>query len=222
MNVIKPLDPHVGNILAVYSQADRQDKYQGMNAYQDYHMVMRGLYHLYCEDENNPEWTSLNVICGVFAALSPNATYSSNLSSAASLISTFNNGLDMNKAKVSTYRKNKIKAWAMLTTGSVAGLLKAKKTTAFYKNISSPNNPDNPVVVDGHIYSVWSLKQFRMNEAKVGNGKRYDRIAGDVITAARIAGILPSQMQAVCWFTWKRVNRISFDVKELQPKLWID
>lgn len=84
MNVIKPLDPHVGNILAVYSQADRQDKYQGMNAYQDYHMVMRGLYHLYCEDENNPEWTSLNVICGVFAALSPNATYSSNLSGAAS------------------------------------------------------------------------------------------------------------------------------------------
>lgn len=223
MNVIKPLDPHVVNILSVYAMADRMDKFKGMTAYRDYHRIMHGISIQYKVE--------LQKVCAVFAALSPNATYESNLSSTRALIEAYVQGGGLRSFKVSTYDLNKCKAWLIMhtpwATHDPGAWITAKKTSAFYKNIFHPTGEltkplSMPVVVDGHMYSVWMLEQFGMQDAQVGNGVQYDQIEADIRTAAKVVSIGASQMQAVCWFTWKRVNRISYDVRELQHRLWIE
>lgn len=215
MTGILPLDKHVANILSVYSVADNVDKSQGMYAYETYHQIMVNLAAKHNADVDS--------VAAAFAALSPNATYASNLSSTESMLSAWSKGKGMDAAKVSTYPANKQKAWDLLrwekSYAEGGTWTNGKKTFAFYRNIVQPTNPLVPVVVDGHMYSVWMLKVYGMKEAKVGNGGRYENIANDIRCAARIVGIRPSQMQAVCWFTWKRVNRLSYDVGELQGKL---
>lgn len=222
MNIIKPLDPHVVNILSVYARADKYDRQKGIEAYRDYHQRLVQV----TEEANRQSYNNvpLNKVCGVFSALSPNSTYESNLTSATNMISAYVLGKGIDSFKVSTYGANKQKAWDLLNDESAPPQwwITAKKTQAFYWNIYRPDEDVNPVVVDGHMYSIWQLKQVRMSEAKIGNNKQYDRIANDVRIAARLIGIGASQMQAVCWFTWKRVNRIAYDTRELQHRLWIE
>lgn len=104
MNIIKPLDQHVVNILSVYAMADRHDREQGMTAYQDYHDTMQEL--------ATKHFRPLDKVCAVFAILSPNATYASNLSSADKMLDAHQYGMPIDSFEVSTYRQNKIKAWS--------------------------------------------------------------------------------------------------------------
>ncbi len=158
--------------------------------------------------------------------LSPNATYASNLSSAEAMLAAWTAGRTIDSFSVATYMQNKRKAWMLLTTDDqweVQQWFAGKKTRAFFQNVySGGTSPMDGIVVDGHMYSVWMLKRFGMREAKVGNGKRYDEIANDIRVAANIIGVWPSEMQATCWFAWKRINRISFDVAELQLEMFRD
>ncbi len=44
-----------------------------------------------------------------------------------------------------------------------------------------------------------------------GRVPHYDRVADAYREAAYRIGVLPSQLQATTWFTWKRLNRIVYD-----------
>ncbi len=202
---------HLGNILTVYAHADRVDIATGMGAFQGYNALMKALATEFRQSEEN--------VTGVFAALSPNSDYKTNVSSARTMLAAHNRGAAIDDFKVTTYKNNKRKAWSILEGRRPLDVIVAKKTRSFYLNIIAPFHPW-PVTIDGHMYSVWMLKRFNMIEAQVGSGKKYDRISSDFRLAAKAVGILPNQLQAICWFTWKRVNRISFDVKLLQHELW--
>lgn len=198
---------HVGNILTVYAYADRLDKKAGMDAYAEYLRIMLNLAREF-------DFTT-DEVCGVFAALSPNADYKTNLSSTKTMLGAFNNGRSLDEFRVTTYGNNKRKAWSILNGKTPLEVLLAKKTRSFYLNISNPHDPD-PVTIDGHMYSVWWLERFKMQDAQVGSGNRYDKIAADYRFAAKALGILPNQLQAICWFARKRLNLISVDRESLQ------
>lgn len=43
----------------------------------------------------------------------------------------------------------------------------------------------------------------------------YNEIAADYRAVAARAGLLPNQLQAITWFTWKRINRIVYPGRQL-------
>jgi hypothetical protein len=71
------------------------------------------------------------------------------------------------------------------------------KTRAFYVNILDPNNSDI-VTVDTH-----AIKIAGINRDSVGV-KLYNAIADGYRECAEYVGILPQQIQAITWITYKR------------------
>lgn len=201
---------HIGNIFQVYSRSDRKDLIAGMCAYQNYHDTMRKIAKRFGVHDR--------VVMGCFAALSPNNDYNGNLKDTETVISTFLDGKSVESANVTTYKPNRTKAWSICQGEAPLDVLGGKKVRSFYQNIVDPDD-EVPVTIDGHMYSVWMLQRFNMSDAKVGSGKQYDIIADDYRAVAKTLGVLPNVLQATCWFTWKRINLIRFDKKELQHNL---
>lgn len=195
-------NPHVGNIFQVYARADRWDTEAGMQAYHGYHKLMAEI-AVDCG-------VNVSVAVAVWAALSPNNGYQSNLDNTRTLIQAFNKDTEIDKVKVNTYDSNKRKAWRICQGADALETLHAKKTCNFYQNTLNPDDPA-PVTIDGHMYSVWMLQRFTMSDAKIGNGRRYESIAEDFRYTAKVLGLLPNQLQAICWFTWRRIHNILAD-----------
>lgn len=150
-------------------------------------------------------------VIGAFCALSPNNDYMGNLRSLVSVAHGYINNVPVEDITVSTYNACKLRAWQCLSGVDFLSFTRGPKTRSFYKNITSPTD-NNSVTIDGHMFSVWSGTRFRMKE--VAHFKfRYEDIAKDFRTVARQIGILPSQLQAICWFAWKRMNRIVYDAQ---------
>lgn len=200
-------NPHIGNIFQVYARADRWDVETGLVAYQRYHEIL--------EDIASKYSTSAQIAIGAFAALSPNNDYAGNLKDTHRVLAARVRHESIDSFNVTTYGPNKAKAWRICQGENPLDVLAGRKTNNFYRNIQNPLDP-NPVTIDGHMYSVWQLKRFRMDDAKVGSGTTYDDIADDFRTVARVLGILPNQLQATCWHTWKRINLIVMDRAMLQ------
>lgn len=201
-------NPHLGNIFQVYARADRWDKSQGLRAYSSYHDILAKL-----ADANH---TPIDIVCAVFAALSPNTSYTSNLRAAQQTIEAFNAGRMIDSFSVPTYGNNKAKAWSILKGQDPLAEIKAPKTRSFYLNLLHPTDP-RPVTIDGHMFSVWSLERTLMKKVPSLHGAKYERIARDFRQAATVLDILPNQLQAICWFTWRRIHNL---FAETQPSLF--
>lgn len=66
------------------------------------------------------------------------------------------------------------------------------------------------MTVDGHIVAAYRGKDLAMKEATV-SGTEYKIVAETIRELAAGHKMLPNQMQAIIWFTRKRVKRIIFD-----------
>lgn len=207
-------NPHIGNIFTVYSMADHWDREEGMHAYRTYHAIMWEIAR-----ESGKDMT-MEKVAGAFAALSPNADYITNLESTRRAVYAYNTwGVEgKDKFQVTSYPANKTKAWRILCGEAPLDVLGGLKTRSFYMNIMYPENTVE-VTIDAHMLSVWSLRRFKVQEANMSPA-RYLEVARDFVRVAFLLDIFPSQLQAICWFTWKRVNRISFPIDKLQPGLF--
>lgn len=197
---------HLGNVFQVYAQADRWDRELGLKAYAEYHQVLLSL----SADFNVP----VDTTCAVFAAISPNVTYVSNLRAARAILEAYRANRSLDSLSIPIYKNNQRKAWSILADNAEPlDLIRAPKTRSFYLNLANP--PDaRPVTIDGHMYSVWNLKQYRMREVPRFN---YEHIARDFRQCATLLNILPNQLQAVCWFAWRRIHNLFTDK---QPSLF--
>lgn len=132
---------------------------------------------------------------GVIAALSPQKEWGLNMRLAARAfaegVATGNTGNCNDKA-------NAILAGANPLDVLGNGL----KTRNFYLNILDPSDA-HPVTIDRHAYDI------ALGERAVGNKRlgltptRYDAFCEAYRVAASVAGILPQQLQAVTWETWR-------------------
>lgn len=190
----------VGNVLTVYSHADRWDREFGMKAYENYKDKIVAI------AAEHGSWSDSTAI-GVFAALSPNMDERTNFLALHRVLAFHD--------VVPAYPQSVEKARRIIQGESPMAVL-GRKTRAFYQNILQPGDIANPVVVDAHMYSVWKLKRHTVTQVDI-DAKLYACISRDFGKAAAMIGIRPNQLQATCWTVWKRRNNIVF--KEHQPKL---
>jgi hypothetical protein len=189
------------NLNRVFMQADAMEMSEGMSAYQRYHDSM--------EEFANYYGNTIEGTVGAFVALSPNNSYAQNLRSLASVLKGVNEGVPVENIITSTFPKCRARAFAC-ASGKMNFLQEAKgqKTRAFYQNIVDPTD-NHPVTVDGHMYGAWKGEYTKMTDAKVSQ-RLYGVISGDIREIAFYHHLLPHQVQAILWFTWKRLHRVLF------------
>ncbi len=202
------------NIMRTFDRADEIDLSEGLSAYFHYRETMAAVGRHY--------GYTLEQTAAAFAALSPNNDYVGNLRSLVSVMqahrrAAVEGGADPARAAdftVSSYRHCAERALLYLSGVPFLEHAKGPKICSFYVNITQPWVP-HVVTIDGHMVSVWTGRRWRMKEVPeskvIAGRRRYEAVADDFRLASMRLGILASQVQAVCWFTWKRVNGIVFD-----------
>lgn len=134
-------------------------------------------------------------IAGVISALSPNNKWERNVLDAESVCLEYLGGPE---AKVCTYGLNKQKALSILNGTRIEDVLKGNKTYAFYRNILDPSDKKY-VTIDFHAVNIYDLSLTK-REIK---DKEYKRIAEEYIKTANMLNLLPNQLQATTWVTWR-------------------
>ena len=192
---------NVQNIFKVWEQVDSIDLHEGMTAYEKYNQTMCRLAWHY----DFP----LSSVVGAFCALSPNNDYMGNLRSLVTVLKGFREHKLLWDLTVSTYDSCKYRAWRCLLGQNFMTFTKGPKTRSFYINIMKPTD-NYAVTIDGHMYSVWYGKYLNM-KAVAKMGFDYEAVAHDFRTVAFSIGIVPCQLQACLWFTWKRINNAVYN-----------
>jgi len=193
-------DRNLDNIRRVWHQADRVDRDEGMTAFPRYRSTLNRLANVY--------GLPLSSVVGMFCALSPNNAYMTNLRAVKDMLEG---------GKGAGYGACRARARRCISGDDFLSFTKGLKTRNFYQNIMDPSN-HYPVTIDGHAYCVWVGRRMTMKQA-VRAKFDYHKIADGYREVAGELGIVPCQLQAVTWFTWKRINAI---VYKPQMNLFMD
>lgn len=189
------------NIEKWFRLADDVDRREGAQAYIRYRIVMES----FVERFGYP----LETTVAAFVALSPNTDYLSNLRSLVSVLHGLRNGIPHDEITVSTYNHNKRRAISyLLGEAPFVAPARGRKILSFYDNILYPLT-SNRVTVDGHMIAIWRDENLTMKEATV-RPREYDAVEAEVRRLAFYHQMVPCEMQAVLWFTRKRVQGIKF------------
>ena len=193
----------IENLRLWLSRSDAIDEREGKLAYARYQATMAA----YAERYD----TTLEIATAVFCALSPNNDYYGNLRSMASVLEGVRTNKFVDDVRVSTYKHCRARAWSY-ATGRVDFLdtVKGPKIRSFYLNLIDPNDPE-PVTIDGHMHCCWINEDRTMREALVRSKRAYNEIADGCRELAREEGLIPNQLQAILWFTRKRVCNVKYD-----------
>lgn len=193
---------YYANLEKLWSQADQLDISDGLKAYIRYHDMFFAMAHRY--------GTTIEVAVGVFSALSPNNDYLNNLRGAATLLHWARHGVtNLNNVNVGTFHHARARAIRLINGEPFFEVSKGLKTRNFYLNIVDPTDPI-PVTIDGHMYWAAHGKDGTMTEVRLGRPE-YREIAGNIRELAKRQGFLPCQMQAILWFTRKRIKQVVYD-----------
>ena len=164
------------NIMSVYRRALSSDVEAGMSWYARAHDIAR-------------EAADVSIGAGILSALSPRMPWKRNVILARQ---GFVSPLDGGALTGSLVKANRI-----LAGEHPLAVLGGLKTRAFYQNILAPSD-DVTVTVDTHAIKIAGL-----NRDSVGKGM-YNDIADGYREVAAYVGILPQQIQAITWTTWRR------------------
>ena len=175
-------------------QATDFDIIAGRSAYPKYNRIM-------CRIADRCQ-TTPRTASAVFAALSPNNDYHGNLRDTNTVLLASKNMMFSEQFKVSTYGNNKRKALSIAYGAEPLNEIRAKKTRNFFKNVYNPADKE-PVTVDGHMINIW--QGWRQNlVGLISSPALYDTIADGVRDLAGTVGMIPCELQAVLWITWRR------------------
>lgn len=198
------------NLFRVWQSAWPSEIEYGRTAYQGYKNTLTQL----ADRHTVPVYKAV----GVFAALSPNNEYRSNMMDADNLISGWKCGKSEPEISVHTYGLNRSKAWRILQGEDPAKVLPDKsKTYNFYHNILHPSN-NFFVTVDGHMVNTWTGVRVPMDKAKL-TPRLYDIIRSDVQSVAGFCRVPAPIFQATLWVTWRRLGGNDNEVPA-QTTLW--
>lgn len=193
------------NILQTYNAASPEELDAGMNWYANANLLTDGI----AKRTGVPLWA----VCGVIAALSPGSLWGRNVLEAEELISAWKANLPL--PLVGVYGKRNVdKAIQILKGTNPLDVLpeSGPKTRSFFANILFPQTSD-AVTVDRHAKALaYGLHSIRLGYAsnsllstvRVGE---YDYLAWHYRRVAERLGLIPSQLQAICWIVWKRLGQ---------------
>lgn len=210
---MKPIDPKevsemARNVALCYKKASDEEKRLGHQWYSIARTHCKRLSVLYGVSEE--------VAASVVAALSPNCSWTINLADSENLLDAHSRGLPVDSITVSTYNRNKIKAWAIVSENKPS-LLSGQKVTAFRDCILNPMS--QAVCVDGHAYSIAKAVRFTItgaNKAPTLTAHRFKTVQEAYRKVANRLGIAPYKVQATTWTSHRRtINGL-----DRQPVLW--
>lgn len=141
-------------------------------------------------------------ISGVISALSPRNKWLTNVKDTETLLEAYMNKQALEDFKVSTFNRNKEKAWKLLSLNSeqeVEALLNGKKTQNFFWNIYQPKNPHH-VTLDTHMYGVVHNERVI---SKSFTNKKYEEVKQHFIEFALARNLTPNVVQAICWNNYR-------------------
>lgn len=146
----------------------------------------------------------LDRVCGVIACLSVQNRWEQNKIDTENLCRTYQEGAPFDQMTVGTYKLQKDKAIAILTTEednpdipTMVGTKYACKTRAFYDNILRPDE-STEVTLDRWLFRALGLERYLE-----GGGNRYVALYRKLVKAFREEAdrmdMLPSVLQAAIW-----------------------
>lgn len=189
------------NILACYHRASDTDRREGLYWYETAHNDARALGERY--------GISTAQAAGVIAALSPSNKWGNNLLDADLLISAWRAGKPLPAVGVYGGR-NVAKAGRILNgeRDGAAVLLQfnrktGPKTWAFYQLIAEPLENDL-VCIDRHAKAI--AVNRAAGETDIVRPSEYEHLAEHYRHVAGLVSLLPHQVQAITWVTWRRLQ----------------
>lgn len=189
------------NLEKVFAKADDIDFEEGKQAYFNYNRTLNGI----ARATDLP----LDRVAGCFSALSPNNDYMGNLRSCVTLCLGFSHGAKEENCTVTTYNANRAKAWRLLQGQHFYSVYKGLKVRNFYRNLTEPNHPE-AVTIDGHMFNVCRNELTTLWLSGLSK-TTYAALAKVFHKVANAHNLLPSQLQAIVWFVWKRIHNIKFN-----------
>jgi hypothetical protein len=186
----------VANILTVIAQATDEEKVIGMAWYQ---VALD-----FCVGLGKRNGIETWLAAGVTATLSPACKWVRNMVDADNLVTAYGMGGATAAWNVSccTYGPNKAKAIALLEGGEME--VKGRKVASFFFNIMNPSDPF-VVVVDRHAWNVCVADRYIKHDKHSVDAAMYAVGVEAYQLAAVRMNILPSQVQAIAWTTWRRL-----------------
>lgn len=191
------------NILSVYVRANDLDRAEGLHWYQMAYDTAKVI-----SDKFN---VSLPQSVGVIAALSPGRNWGMNLLEAEDFIKEYTKGRrGADLPVVGTYgHRNIRKAIRILEGEPPMHVLGGNKVRSFYMNIVSPLN-SLEVTIDRHAKGLAvrsnSIKGATTEEDAIVTNAEYPYYAKHYVKLAERLGLIPHQLQAICWVTWRRLK----------------
>lgn len=191
----------IANMRRVVEKATGDEIIYGQSAYVRYHEAVKHV----ADSTGN----SMETACAVFCALSPQNNFYGTLRSCLSVLHWAGRIPD-ERITVTTYHHARARALRYLRGEEVfPSQTRGRKTLSFYDNILNPNTSLR-VTVDGHILNIWENQPSRrLNQCRV-TSQKYDEIEMSIIEEAQQFSCSPCDLQAILWFTWKRLHRIGY------------
>jgi len=197
----------IENLKRTFDLANEFDISVGRGAYRKYNRIMCKLAEK-CG-------TTPRIASAVFAALSPNNDYHGNLRDTHTVLMASKQNLFSDEFKVSTYGNNKRKALYIADGADPLDQIRAKKTRNFFLNVDNPIDRE-PVTIDGHMINIWRGWRERLVGLR-STPALYDEIADGVRRTAAGLDLIPCELQAILWITWRRIHGIK---TSQQMELW--
>lgn len=139
-------------------------------------------------------------VAGIIASLSPLKSWDENKRIAESFLrngESYHTGIFQSKAE------------AILEGDScrerILEILNGNKIQNFFLNIAFPKLV-NAVTIDRHAVSIAHGYTVEDSKLKGITDKQYNFFKACYVEAARIAGVLPNEMQAVTWVKWRKLK----------------
>jgi hypothetical protein len=152
---------------------------------------------------------------GIISALSPMITWEQNKRDAEVLIQGLTLGIDTSEQykvhRFSTYSKNVIKGEQIFYSDQpVVNFFSDKtgpKTLSFFLNILRPTEQTR-VTIDRHAIAAWQGVKDGTGGSRRVTTAQYKKIESDYVSVANKVNLLPHQLQAIIWVTYKQLNNL--------------
>lgn len=148
---------------------------------------------------SNFPWISTNKVIGIVAILSPNLHWESNIEAMEEFFVS---------QRVIATKQVTLAAKSWMIDQYQFSFKTGPKISNFYHNLLDPQDP-NYVTIDRHAIRAWlgpmHARRFDDQCGRIGlNWKSYNIIAEHYKEVSGHYGILPNQLQAICWQVARR------------------
>lgn len=197
--VTQLLKPSVDNILPVYRAARPEQLAAGLQWYADAHTFALAI-------------ANGDIVkgAGVIAALSPQTSWSLNMTCAARAFvegfATGNTGANNDKATriLNGEHPEDVLGWNNPKAKS------GHKVRNFYRNIVNPTGPE--CTIDRHAFNIAvGFVASQSERGQLGRVGNYDLFADTYREAAKLLGIPVAVLQAVTWLVWREALGLDLD-----------